>query len=95
MRAEVNRPSPSTTRMKLGTPRNGGISDGTTWYQRKICTSSGMLRKSSVHALPRNTRPRCGAVRSIPMIAPKMSATPSASSDTDSVQPQAESSQSR
>ena len=94
-RAEVKKPRPSTTRMKGGTSLNGGTRVGTTWYQRKIWTSSGMLRKSSVQALPRTTRPLFGTVRRIPIRAPTTSATTRAVSDTATVQPQAENSQLR
>ena len=52
IRAEVKKPSAKTTSTKLGTPRSDRKIDGMTWYQRKICTSSGMLRNSSVQALP-------------------------------------------
>ncbi len=69
-----------------------GISAGMTWYQRKICTSSGMLRNSSTQALPRRTsHGLSGSVRMMPTSEPSTSATMSASSDTESVQPQAES----
>jgi hypothetical protein len=95
MRAEVKKPSASTTSTKLGTPRSGGTSAGTTWYQRKICTSSGMLRNSSVQALPMPTSRLCGVVRRMPISEPTTSATTSASSATDSVQPQADSIQCR
>ena len=81
--------------MKLGTSRSGGISDGSTWYHRNTCTSSGMLRNSSVHTLPMATSTLLGVVRKMPMTAPTTSATTSASTATLSVQPQADSSQSR
>ncbi len=61
-----------------------------TWYQRKICTSSGMLRNSSVHALPSSTSHLFGAVRRMPISEPTTSATTSAHSATESVQPQAD-----
>jgi hypothetical protein len=68
---------------------------GSTWYQRKICTSSGMLRNSSVHALPMNTSRLSGVVRRMPISEPTAMATTRASAATDSVQPQAENSQLR
>ena len=95
IRALVKKPSANTTSRKLGTPCSGLNSDGSTWYQRKICTSSGMLRKSSVHASPMKTRRLSGTVRKMPMSEPTSNATPIASSATLSVQPQAESIQSR
>ena len=61
-----------------------------TWYQRKIWTSSGMLRNSSVQALPISTSGLLGVVRRIPISEPTTSATISASTATDSVQPQAD-----
>ena len=76
--------------MKLGTSFSGGISEGTTWYQMKIWTSSGMLRKSSVQALPRKLSPLLGTVRKMPIREPTHSATTRASTATLSVQPQAE-----
>jgi hypothetical protein len=96
MRALVKKPSANTTRMKLGTPLQRLMKiDGSTWYQRKICTSSGMLRNSSVQALPMNTSRLSGAVRRMPISEPTASATTSASTATLSVQPQADISQSR
>jgi hypothetical protein len=68
------------------------MSAGMTWYQRKICTSSGMLRNNSTHALPnRTSHGLSGSVRMMPISEPSTSATTSASSATDTVQPQAES----
>jgi hypothetical protein len=61
-----------------------------TWYQRKIWTSSGMLRKSSVHALPIHTSAFTGVVRKMPMIEPTASATARERPDTRSVQPHAD-----
>lgn len=96
MRAEVKKPSANTTSTKPGTSRMAGNMVGTTWYHRKICTSSGMLRNSSTHALPRRTTMgRSGRVRSVPTRMPITSASNRASSETDTVQPQADSIQSR
>ena len=83
------------TSRKLGTPCNTGKMAGMTWYQRTIWTSSGMLRNSSVHALPSNTRPRFGVVRRMPISEPNTSATARLSSETEMVHPHAESIQSR
>src|SRR6185369_1244244 len=90
IRAEVKKPSAKTTSTKLGTLRSVRKIDGMTWYQRKIWTSSGMLRKSSVQALPRNTKKRLGVVRRIPISEPKTSATISESTATEIVQPHAD-----
>ena len=69
---------------------------GNTWYHRKMCTSSGMLRKNSTHALPRRTvHGLWGKVRSVPTTAPTIKAITSDNSETEIVQPQADSSQSR
>ena len=95
MRALVKKPSANTTRMKLGTPCSGLKIAGSTWYQRKICTSSGMLRNSSVQALPMNTSRLSGAVRRMPISEPTASATMSARMATLSVQPQADNNQLR
>ena len=95
MRAEVKKPSAKTTRMKLGNACSGLKIDGMTWYQRKIWTSSGMLRNSSVQALPSRTNHLFGVVRRMPISEPTTSATMRASTATDSVQPQADSIQSR
>jgi hypothetical protein len=66
--------------MKLGTSFIDRESAGTTWYQRKIWTSSGMLRNSSTQALPKRTsQGLLGSVRSVPTSAPSTSATISAS----------------
>ncbi|MNT97389.1 hypothetical protein D3C72_2397070 [compost metagenome] len=54
-----------------------------------------MLRNSSVHTLPITTSARLGVVRKMPMTEPTTSATTRASTATLSVQPQADSSQSR
>jgi hypothetical protein len=54
-----------------------------------------MLRNSSVQTLPMPTSHLLGVVRRMPISEPTPSATASASSATDSVQPQAESIQSR
>src|SRR5450432_4201878 len=89
IRDEVKKPIAKTTSTKLGTARNERKIDGMTWYQRKICTSSGMLRNISVQALPMKTRPLLGVVRRIPINEPTTSATTSESAATESVQPQA------
>ena len=49
-----------------------------------------MLRNSSVHALPSATKHLFGVVRRMPISEPTTSATISASTATDSVQPQAD-----
>ena len=73
-----------------------GTMDGITWYHRKMCTSSGILRKYSTQALPRRTvQGRPSSVRSVPITDPTTSATISDSRETDTVQPQADSIQSR
>ncbi len=90
MRAEVKKPSASTTSTKGDRLFMGGIRAGATWYHKKICTSSGMLRNSSTHALPKRTsQGLLGKVRITPMMEPTTSATSSAVSDTPTVQPQA------
>ena len=90
IRAEVKKPSAKTTSTKLGTLRSDRKIDGMTWYQRKIWTSSGMLRKSSVQALPMKTSGLLGVVRRMPISEPTMRATMSASTATDIVQPHAD-----
>ena len=96
IRAEVKKPSASTTRTKPDTPRITGNSVGTTWYHRKICTSSGMLRNSSTHAFPRRTTMGLSCrVRKVPTSEPTTKAKAKASTDTDTVQPHADSIQSR
>jgi len=91
MRAEVKKPRANTTKMKGGRFLAGGTSAGTTKYQRKIWTSSGMLRNSSTHALPKRTSfGLSGSVRITPMMEPTISAMASAVRDTATVQPQAE-----
>ena len=73
------------------------------WHQgrhhvvpQKICTSNGMLRNSSTHALPsRVTMGLLGNVRNVPISEPMTNASNKASSDTDTVQPQTDSIQSR
>ena len=90
IRAEVKKPSAITTAKMSGTACSPLKIDGMTWYQRKICTSRGMLRKSSVHALPSHTSPLTGVVRKMPMIEPTTRATASDSTDTRSVHPQAD-----
>ena len=75
IRAEVKKPSAKTTRTKLGTLRSERKIDGMTWYQRKIWTRSGMLRKSSVQALPSSTSGLLGVVRRIPISEPTTRAT--------------------
>src|SRR5690606_5261612 len=94
-RAEVKKPSANTTRMKLGTCCSERNIDGMTWYQRKICTSSGMLRNTSVQALPNHTSGLLGVVRMMPTSEPTTSASTSDSSATLSVQPQADISHSK
>ena len=89
MRAEVKKPSASTTSTKLGTPRSTRNIDGMTWYQRKSCTSRGMLRNNSVQALPIATNHLLGVVRKMPISEPTDKATTSAHTATESVQPQA------
>jgi hypothetical protein len=92
MRAEVKKPSAKTTRMKGGRAAMTGNSFGTTWYQRKICTSSGTLRNSSTQALPKRTsHGLSGSVRIVPMTEPTISASARPQTETDSVQPQADS----
>ena len=68
---------------------------GITWYQRKTCTSSGMLRNSSVQAFPSQTSHLFGTVRRMPISEPTLSATTQAHTATDSVQPQADINHSR
>ena len=89
IRAEVKKPIANTTSMKLGIARSDRKIDGMTWYQRKIWTSSGMLRNSSVQALPIETSALLGVVRRMPMIEPTSRATTRARAATASVQPQA------
>jgi hypothetical protein len=64
MRAEVKNPSASTTNTKPGTDLSAGKIAGITWYHRKICTSSGILRNNSTQALPSRTTHRYCSVRS-------------------------------
>src|ERR1700712_2854201 len=90
MRDEVKKPSAKTTSTKLGMARSERKIDGTTWYQRKIWTSSGMLRKNWVQALPNMTAPLLGSVRMMPMMEPTTSASTSESTATEHVQPQAD-----
>src|SRR5260221_14042515 len=90
IRADVKKPSAITTAMKSGTLCSGFQIDGMTWYQRKICTSSGMFRKSSVHALPIHTNALTGGVRRMPISEPTVSATTSEHPETRSVQPHAD-----
>ncbi len=90
IRAEVKKPSANTTSTKLGTARSDRKIDGMTWYQRKIWTSSGMLRNSSVQALPMKTSSLLGVVRRMPISEPNRRAMISASTATDIVQPQAD-----
>ena len=90
IRAEVKKPSANTTSTKPGTCWNGGNIVGTTKYQRKICTSSGMLRNSSTQTLARRTSHGLfGSVRKVPISAPSDTATTQEQPATDSVQPQA------
>ncbi len=96
IRAEVKKPSANTTSTKPGSDFMAGKIDGTTWYHTKMCTSSGMLRNSSTQALPsRTVHGRPSSVRSVPTSEPTTSATASDSKETDTVQPQADSIQSR
>ena len=96
IRAEVKKPRASTTSTKPETDFIAGNSEGTTWYQRKICTSRGMLRKNSTHALPkRTTHGWSGKVRNVPITIPAANASSSASNETEMVQPQADNIQSR
>ncbi len=46
-----------------GTCASGGMRRGKTWYQRNSWTISGMLRKSSVQASPKNASGLLGKVR--------------------------------
>jgi hypothetical protein len=63
---------------------------GTTKYQRKICTSSGMLRNSSTQTLARRTSQGLfGSVRKVPMMPPSDTATTQEQPATASVQLQA------
>jgi hypothetical protein len=63
---------------------------GTTKYQRKIWTSSGMLRNSSTHTLAtRTSQGLLGKVRNVPISAPTTTATTQELPATESVQPQA------
>ena len=66
-----------------------------TKYHRNICTSSGTLRNSSTQALPSRTSHGFGVVRMVPTSEPTTIAMISGSTDTASVQPQADISQSR
>ena len=76
--------------MKGGKLFMGGISLGSTKYHRNICTSSGMLRNNSTHALPnRTSQGLSGKVRRVPIIEPITSASSSADKETDTVQPHA------
>ncbi|KAF1041215.1 MAG: hypothetical protein GAK34_03033 [Delftia tsuruhatensis] len=96
IRAEVKKPSASTTSTKPGRDFSAGKMDGTTWYHMKMWTSSGILRNSSTQALPSRTiHGRSGSVRSVPISEPTINAINSDSSDTEMVQPQADSIQSR
>ena len=96
IRAEVKKPKANTTSTNPGTPFMAGTRVGTTWYHKKICTSNGMLRNSSTHALPsRVTMGLLGNVRNVPISEPMTNASNKASSDTDTVHPQADSIQSR
>ena len=73
-----------------------GNTAGTTWYHKKICTSNGMLRKNSTHALPKRTAHLLsGSVRMVPITMPATKASTKASNATDTVQPHADSIQSK
>ena len=88
----MKKPRPKTTSTKPGTCWNAGINLGTTKYHRKICTSSGMLRKSSTQALAsRTSQGLLGKVRSVPTRAPTTIATSQEVPATASVQRQASS----
>ncbi|MNY39085.1 hypothetical protein D3C86_1737520 [compost metagenome] len=92
----MKKPKASTTSTKPGTDFIAGTKAGTTWYQRKIWTSNGTLRNSSTQALPKRTsHGLSGSVRSTPITPPATNANINASSDTDTVHPQADSIQSR
>src|SRR5438270_12537139 len=86
IRAEVKKPSANTTSTKLGIARSDRKIVGITWYQRKIWTSSGMLRNSSVQPLPSATNHLFGVVRKMPISEPTKSAPINARIDNDSVQ---------
>src|SRR5437899_8509227 len=93
IRDEVKKPRAKTTNSNGGTRAKIGKIFGTTWYHRKICTSSGMLRNSSTQPLPKRTSQGLfGSVRITPTIEPITRATTSEQSDTATVQPQAETS---
>ena len=71
------------------------MNSGMTKYQRNICTSRGMLRKSSTHALPKRTSQDCCVVRIVPISEPKTIAMIHAQADTPSVHQSPEISRSR
>src|SRR3982751_5301477 len=95
MREEVKKPSANTTSTKLGMARSDRKIDGMTWYQRKIWTGSGMLRKNWVQPLPKVTAHLFGRVRMMPISEPTASARISESTATEQVHPQADISQRR
>jgi hypothetical protein len=102
-RAEVNRPRQRTAETNCAfagsvwtiQALSGGMNSGTTKYQRNICTSSGMLRKSSTQPLPSRTSHGCCVVRIVPTTEPVMSAMTHAQPDTASVHHRPEISRSR
>lgn len=96
IRADVKKPRPITA--GTNEPHGGAIcfsaspsalgrSSGSTKYQRKSWTSSGMLRKSSTHALPSRTAHFDGVVRITPTTEPSTSAITHAHAAVASVQP--------
>ena len=90
-RAEVKKPRARITRTSGGTDAMKGNTAGTTKYQRKTCTSKGMLRNTSTQTLPRrDSQGLSGKVRKVPISKPKTKATTKAPSDTVRVQPQAD-----
>ncbi len=89
IRAEVKRPMATITSTADGTACSTGKICGSTWYQRKSCTISGMLRNSSVQTSPNRASFLFGTVRRMPISEPATSATSRPATDTYSVQPQA------
>jgi len=61
------------------------MNSGITKYQRNICTSSGMFRKSSTQALPSRTIHGLSVVRIVPISAPTVIAMTQAIAETASV----------
>src|SRR5450830_1395921 len=90
IRAEVKKPKANTTSTKPGSCCIGGNTLGATKYQRKICTSNGILRKNSTHTFTKRTsQGLLGSVRSIPSRKPATMATTHELAATDTVQPHA------